>query len=94
MSDEPKAPVAGETQIEGMVGFFEAQMKSLGRAMDGLQADTVQAFNEVHETVEVAKSRNTALRQANARFRAFLGFSNGPPAEIKQIEGAKPVEVA
>lgn len=93
MTDKPEDPVvAGDTQIEGMVGFFETQMRMLGKAMSGLQDDTRQAFGEVHQTVQVAKGRNQALRAANARFRAFLGFSNQPVPELKQIEGGAPKE--
>lgn len=86
---EDKPPLSGENHIEGMMQTFESCMRALGAKMEGLKEETVRAFGEVHETVEQAQEVPKRVRAANARFRAFLGFSNAAP----QIE-AKPNEPA
>ena len=91
MQDE-EGPVSAENQMEGAMNVFETSLRHLAKKMEALKADTLATFNEVHETADMAGQRNAAVRDVNARFRAFLGVSNNPPRRVAQEIEAKPNE--
>lgn len=73
--------------LSGLMGVYENAQKLMEKAAAEIKDDTLKTFNEVHESFALAKGMNERVRDANAKFRAFLGLnSNFPPKDAAALE--------